>query len=126
MKNTETTFIAVGLSTQVLDLADGRLSGTVIQRVAIGQTIPRSNETAEKNSVIIKLPSVSDDPPVGARDWVEKHLQHLKACDARMVVEFQTFLEPEIGSRILTVPNALAKLCGDAGLDIANQSFRIP
>ena len=39
MENPVTMFVAFGTDQCVLDLADGRLSGTVVQRIVIGDEI---------------------------------------------------------------------------------------
>ena len=119
-----TILIAFGPEQCVLDLADGRLAGSLLQRNAIGDKV-HGNEESESNSVIIELPTVGPDSINEAEDWIRTHAEHLIACHAEKIIEFQTILEPNIGSRILTLPNSIIKLCADTGLGIANQSFQV-
>jgi hypothetical protein len=127
MLSVEAIFMAVGKSPTVLMLAD-QLTGELQQRRAIGDSVKPSNIAATTNSIIMKLPiPATDDDLVFAETerWLQRHDEILKTVDGRKIIEFQTFLGSNTGSRILTVPNSIVKLCGSLGLDIANQAIRV-
>ncbi|MEM9410635.1 MAG: hypothetical protein AAGA30_05950 [Planctomycetota bacterium] len=119
-----TILIVHGKEQCVLDLADNRLAGSILQRIAIGDET-MNGSVSESNAVIVELPDTADDAIGHAEEWIRAHLVPLSECSATKTIEFQTFLEPDIGSRILTVPNSFVKLCADSGLGIANQSFNV-
>jgi len=127
MDSIEAIFMAVGTSPTVLALAD-QLTGDLQQRRAIGDEPATANNPVEHNSIIVKLPlSNEDDASAFAETeaWLEQHASILKSTDARKIIEFQTFLDSNTGSRILTVPNSIVRICGDLGLDLANQAIRV-
>lgn len=127
MHSVEAIFIAFGHSPTVLTLAD-QLTGELQQRRAIGNLPDSSDNSTETNSIIVKLPlSTEDDVSVFAetKRWLERHGSILGATDARKIIEFQTFLDSNTGSRILTVPNSIVRICANLGLDIANQAIRV-
>jgi hypothetical protein len=127
MKTIEAIFIAFGDSPEVLTLADGQLDGVVQQRLAVGDNNPATIDLVTSNSVIIKLPISTDDDSKAIRDtqlWLENNRAILGKVDSKKVLEFHTFLAENIGSRILTVPNSIVRICGELGLDIATQAIR--
>lgn len=127
MHSVEAIFTAVGKSPTVLTLAN-QLTGELLQRRAIGEGAGSSNTPIGTNSVIVKLPlSTGDDVSVFVeiKRWLELHGSILSSTDAHKVIEFQTFLDLNIGSRTLTVPNTIVRICGNLDLDIANQVIRI-
>lgn len=127
MHSVEAIFIAIGESPTVLTLAD-QLTGELQQRRAIGDVSDSSGNPVETNSIIVKLPlPVEDDVSVfgETKRWLERHEPILGSTEARKIIEFQTFLDSNTGSRILTVPNSIVRICADLGLDIANQAIRV-
>ncbi len=127
MHSVEAIFIAIGESPTVLTLAD-QLTGELQQRRAIGDKSDSSDNPSEVNSIIVKLPLATEDDASTfdeTKRWLERHGSILGSTDARKIIEFQTFLDSDTGSRILTVPNSIVRLCADHGLDIANQAIRV-
>lgn len=127
MNSVEVIFIGIGESPTVLTLAD-QLTGELQHRRAIGDPLDSSGNLAETNSIIVKLPlSTEDDVSVfdETERWLALHQPFLGSTDAHKVIEFQTFLDSNTGSRILTVPNSIVRICADLGLDIANQAIRV-
>jgi hypothetical protein len=128
MKTIEAIFIAFGDSPDVLALASGTLEGVVQQRLAIGDNNPATNDPAISNSVIIKLPLSPSDDATAIRDtrhWLENNRAIIGSTGSKKILEFHTFLDSDIGSRILTVPNSIVRICGDLGIDIASQAIRV-
>ncbi len=127
MHSVEAIFIAIGESPTVLTLAD-QLTGELQQRRAIGEVPDSSDNHAETNSIIVKLPlPTEDDVSVfdETKRWLERHGSILGSTDARKIIEFQTFIDSNTGARILTVPNSIVRICANLGLDIANQAIRV-
>jgi len=127
MAHPQILFTAVGSEPSILDLTDGRLSGTILQGVAIGDPIPDSNGSnciAEINSVMVRLPSEPECPATRAEAWLAKHVQHLELCDATMTIEFLTPLGLGGGSFTLTLPFAVVKLCADSGICVKHHAIQ--
>lgn len=127
MDSIEAIFMAVGNSPAVLNLAD-QLTGELQQRRAIGDAPDPSVNRVETNSVIVKLPLTDDDDATTfaeTKQWLEQNSSLLGSTDARKIIEFHTYLDSNTGSRTLTVPNSIVKICASLGLDIANQAIRV-
>ena len=127
MHSVEAIFIAIGESPNVLALAD-QLTGEIQQRCAIGDVLDSSGNHSDNNSIIVKLPLPTEDDVSVFHEterWLERHQTILESTGGRKVIEFQTFLDSNTGSRILTVPNSIVRICADLGLDIANQAIRV-
>jgi hypothetical protein len=127
MKSIDVIFIAFGNSPSVLKHAD-QLTGDLQQRESIGERLDNSNEPIETNSIIVKLPLMNEDDDFvfdQTKDWLEHHGSIIGSIEARKIIEFQTFLDSNTGSRILTVPNSIVTICGTFGLDIAIQTIRV-
>ena len=119
--------MAFGDSPALLTLADGELEGVVQQRLAVGDNNPATNEPANCNAIIVKL-KLSPDDAAAIREvqhWLEANRVVLGSIDSKKIIEFHIFLESNIGSRILTVPNSIVQICGELGLDVAMQAFRL-
>ncbi len=128
MNTIEAILIAFGESQTVLDLTD-KLTGTVQQRLAVGETSPATSDPVTSNSVIIKLPTSADDDLSALADvesWLIKHRRTIDGAVCSKTIQFSIFLDSNTGSRILTVPNSIVRTCGHMDVDIAVQSIRIP
>ena len=53
------------------------------------------------------------------------HASLLAGTHAVKAIEFQTYLDSNTGSRTLTVPHAIVRLCADLVLNVANQAIRL-
>ncbi len=127
MQTLQAILMISGESPCVLELADGKLGGHVKQRNPIGSTA-LTGEPLTENHVIVEIPISGDDDKSSfmlAQNWLEKHRTVLLKCDARKILEFHTYLESNTGSRLLTIPNSLIRICSDLKLDVANQAIRI-
>ena len=126
MDSVQAIFIVAGESPCVLELADGKLEGTVKQRFAIGST--PNGEPLEQNVVIAEIPTgASDEDSVldTVENWLNRHKDALTQCDAEKTLEFYTYLQPDTGSRTLTIPNSLIQIAAHLNLNVANQAIRI-
>ncbi len=126
MSSIEATFIAIGTSPTILQLAE-QLTGELQQRRAVGDTIKSSGMSAETNSFIMKLPLPDAEDHLvlaEAERWLDRHATVLKNADGRKKIEFETYLGTNDGCRILTIPHSIVSLCASLGLDIANQAIR--
>lgn len=127
MESMEAIFIAVGESPAILTLAD-QLTGELQQRVAIGDVCDASNSPFETNSIIVKLPLPNEDDDSAFAEterWLEDNGPLIGSTDAQKTIEFHTFLDSSSGSRILTVPHSIVRICSNLGLGIANQAIRV-
>lgn len=127
MELIQAVLIVTGESPCVLELADGKLDGHVKQRNPIGSTI-LNGRPLDKNFVIIEIPICSDDDDSALatlEKWLSRNGNALTGCDAHKTLEFYTYLESGIGSRILTIPNSLIQIAADLKLNVANQAIRI-
>ena len=118
--------IVAGESSCVLDLADGRLDGQVKQRVSAGTKI--DDETLSKNVIIVEIQHQANDDDSASfavEQWLKKHSTILNECEADKTLEFQTDLQPEDGSRILTLPSTLIQIAADLRLSLANQAIKV-
>ena len=108
-------------------MADGKLDGHVKQRNPIGST-KLNGKQWDKNFVIIEIPIGWDDDDSAlatVEKWLSRNGNALTGCDAHKTLEFYTYLESGIGSRILTIPNSLIQIAANLKLDVANQAIRI-
>jgi hypothetical protein len=120
-------FIAIGDSRTVQTLAS-QLTGELQKFRASGDVLDSSGNPDENNSIIVKLPLPTEDDVAvfdETKRWLEHHETVLSSADARKTIEFQTFLDSNTGSRVLTVPNSIVRICAALGLEIANQAFRV-
>ncbi len=127
MESIQAVLIVTGESPCVLELADGKLDGQVKQRNPIGST-ELNGEPLDKNFVIVDIPLDSDDDDSAlatVEKWLTRNRNALMGCDAHKTLEFYTYLESDIGSRILTIPNSLIQIAADLQLNVANQAIRI-
>ncbi|MEM7560190.1 MAG: hypothetical protein AAF394_13810 [Planctomycetota bacterium] len=116
-----------GESPTVLELADGELAGNVKQRSPIGST-ELNGSPLEKNFVIVRIPIDADDDTSSlafVENWLKRNRNLLNNCVAQKTIEFCTFLEPNTGSRILSLPHSLVQLAAELGLSISSQAMRI-
>jgi hypothetical protein len=74
---------------------------------------------------LLDSPESNTGPYDQIEKWLTEHLKVLVNVDARKIIEFQSFLDSQTGSTIVTVPNTIVRLCGEAGLDLAHQAIRI-
>lgn len=115
------------VTTSAFIAAAGELDGNVLQRNPAGSTRP-DGKPLDENFVIIEIPLGSDDDQstmVAVEKWLARNRIVLAGCEAHKTFEFYTFLEPDIGSRILTIPNSLIRIAAGLSLNIANQAIRI-
>ncbi|MGY8750344.1 MAG: hypothetical protein ACKVHR_20070 [Pirellulales bacterium] len=127
MDTIQAVLIVAGESPCVLELADGKLDGHVKQRNPIG-SISATGEPSTKNVIFIELPLNAENDRTAlfdAEKWLTRNRTELDNCDAQKTLEFYTFLGSNAGSRILTIPNSLVRICGELDLDVANQAIRI-
>ena len=121
----EAIFIAYGESHSVLDLAE-HLAGELQLRQCIGEVAPGSSTPAAVNSLVIKLPLTDDSRAMDeVANWLEHHRSAIGSVEGRKIIEFQTILDAHTPSVILTIPHSLVVVCGQLGLDLANQAFRV-
>ena len=116
-----------GDSPTVLELADGELAGNVKQRNPIGST-EFNGSPLEKNFVIVEIPIAPEDDTRSlafVENWLKRNKIRLNNCIAEKTIEFCTFLAPNTGSRILSLPHSLVRLAADLGLNISNQAMRV-
>ena len=116
-----------GDSPTVLELADGELAGNVKQRNPIGST-EFNGSPLEKNFVIVEIPIAPEDDTRSlafVENWLKRNKSLLDYCIAEKTIEFCTFLAPNTGSRILSLPHSLVRLAADLGLNISNQAMRV-
>ena len=82
----------------------------------------------DRNFVIVEIPLDSNNDE-SALETVEKRLirnrNSLTECDGNKTLEFQTYLESDVGSLILTIPNSLIQIAADLKLNVANQAIRL-
>ncbi|MEM9940841.1 MAG: hypothetical protein AAF939_04555 [Planctomycetota bacterium] len=126
MDSVEAILIVTGESPCVLELADGKLEGLVKQRYPIGAA--PNGEPLKQNAVIVAIPTqfASDDQVLAEiEDWLIRHRDVLMQCDAAKTIEFYTYLQSDIGSRSLTIPDSLIRIAAELKLNVANQSIRI-
>ncbi len=127
MESIQAVLIVAGESPSVLELADGKLDGHVKQRNPIGST-RLNGEPLTENFVIVELPFNSDDDVSALEStekWLTRNRDALLECDANKTLEFYTYLESNIGSRILTIPSSLIQIAADLNLNVANQAIRV-
>ena len=127
MQNIQATLIVAGDSPSVLELADGRLDGHVKRRYSIGST-GLKGEPMDTNFVIVEVPLDSNNGEFAlatVEKWLIRNHDALMECDANKTLEFQTYLESDTGSLILTLPNSLIQIAADLKLNVANQAIRI-
>lgn len=116
-----------GESTTVLQLADGELAGNVMQRSPIGLT-ELNGSPLEKNFVTVRSPidAEGDESSLAfVENWLKRKRNLLNDCVAQKTIEFCTFLAPNTGSRILSLPHSLVQLAAELGLSISSQAMRI-
>jgi len=126
MESTQAILIVAGESPCVLELADGKLEGTVKQRCVAGSS--PNGEPLEENVIIVEIPTGldDDDSPLDAvENWLNRHRDTLMTCDADKTLEFYTYMEHDIGSRTLTIPHSMIRVAADLNLNVANQAIRI-
>lgn len=126
MEAAQADLIVTGKSPCVLELADGKIDGHVKQRNPIGSNL--HGEPLSQNVVIIGIPTGthSDDSAFETiSNWLNRNRNALIQCDANKTLEFYTYLQPDIGSRILTIPTSLIRIAAELGLNVANQAIRI-
>lgn len=126
MDETHADLVVTGDSPCVLELADGKLDGHVKRRIPIGSNL--HGEALLQNVVIVGIPTAMDgDDSVfdTVANWLIRNRDALTECDANKTLEFCTYLQPEIGSRILTIPHSLIRLAADLRLNVANQAIRV-
>jgi len=127
MQTLQAILMITGESPCVLELADGKLSGHVKQRNSIGSTELTVNPLTE-NYVVVEIPIHGDDDISSFRiteNWLIEHRTVLLGCNANKILEFHTYLDSNTGSRLLTIPNSLIRICAELKLDVANQAIRI-
>lgn len=123
----EVLFLARGNTSELLDLSS-QLEGELLSRIVIDESSNIDQVPVDENSIIIKLPLPDGDDSEAIKmveQWLERNFSVLGAVDARKIIEFQTYLEPNCGSRIFLIPNAIIRICGQLGLDIAHQVIRV-
>ena len=126
MEATQADLIVTGESPSVLELADGKLDGHVKQRNPIGSNL--HGEALRENVVIVGIPTGTDDDSSvfdTVANWLNRNRNALIECDANKTLEFYTYLQPDIASRILTIPSSLIKIAAELNLNVANQAIRI-
>lgn len=115
-----------GKSPSVLELADGELADYVKQRNPIG-SLAIAGKPLEVNYVVIEVP-VEDSSEASFRpttQWLKRHREVLLACDAEMTLEFCTYIPPDTGSVLLTMPHSLIQIAADLNLNLANHAIRL-
>ena len=60
-----------------------------------------------------------------AEAWLTKHHDAISECECQKELEFHTYLDSNTGSRTVAIPNTIVRICGSAGLAIANQAIRV-
>ena len=126
MDSIQAILIVAGESPCVLELADSKLEGHVKQRYPIGAT--PNGASLDQNAVIVEIPTGSgDDDSIldTVKNWLNRHRDALIQCDANKTLEFCTYLQPDIGSRTLTIPHSLIQIAAGLNLSVANQAIRI-
>lgn len=120
-------FMAFGKSPAIGQLPD-QLSGSIEECIVAGDMIQRTGGLADQFSVsvaVFERPERSEIALEQAEKWLTEHRQVLSNLDARKIIEFQSYLDSQTGSRIVTIPNSIVKLCSNAGLDLAHQAIRV-
>ena len=123
----EVEFLAMGRTSAVGELPD-QLDGVIQQQIAIGDVLPVTGKRAAHFSVIVSLFKRPESDRVAFRKverWLKNHSAVLSRLDARKILEFQSFIDSNAGSRIVTIPNSIVRLCGKAGIDVAHQAIRV-
>ena len=127
MQTIQATIIVAGDSPSVLELADGKLDGHVKQRDSVGST-GLNGEPVDRNFVIVEIPLDSNNDESAletVEKWLIRNRNSLTECDGNKTLEFQTYLESDVGSLILTIPNSLIQIAADLKLNVANQAIRL-
>jgi hypothetical protein len=120
-------FMAFGPSPAIGQLPN-QLAGSIEECIAIGDILQSTGKSAEQFSISMALferPDSNSFALFQTEKWLTEHYEILANLDARKIIEFQFYLDPQTGSRIVTIPNTIVRLCGNAGLDIAHQAIRI-
>ncbi len=120
-------FMAFGQSPAIGQLPN-RLSGSIEECIVPGDCLSRDGKLADQFSVSVALFDRPESNEVVLRQvekWLTEHSQVLIDLDARKIMEFQSYLDSQTGSRTVTVPNTIIRLCSNAGLDLAHQAIRV-
>jgi len=126
MDTPQAILIVAGESPCALELADGKLDGVVKQRCPAGSS--PNGEPIEENVVIVEIPTRLGDGDSlhdAVENWLNQHSETLMHCDADKTLEFYTYLQHDIGSLTLTIPNSLIQIAANLNLNVANQAIRI-
>jgi len=120
-------FMAFGQS-QAIGQLPNHLSGSIEECIVPGDKLSRDGKRADHFSVSVVLFDRPEPNEIVLRQvekWLTEHSQILTNLDARKIMEFQSYLDSQTGSRTVTVPNTIIRLCSDAGLDLAHQAVRV-
>ena len=82
----------------------------------------------DRNFVIVEIPLDSNNDESAletVEKWLIRNRNSLTECDGNKTLEFQTYLESDVGSLILTIPNSLIQIAANLKLNVANQAIRL-
>ncbi len=74
---------------------------------------------------VISAAEDDDRAVASAHDWLQTHRELLRDLDADTMLEFQTTIEPECGSKAIVLPAPFLQLLGSVGAKLVHQYIRV-